>query len=258
MAKIKRHLNYAAISILSIAAIFMIIGLCYAQAGQEGVVHAPEPTSIALVSTGLVGWIVQYARMRFREFKRIFDLIVAGIGAVVAAPVVALAAIVIKIVSPGPVFYTQDRVGWGGETFKIFKMRTMRLDAEKHTGPVWAIEDDPRLIKFGKLIRKAHIDELPQLFNVLRGEMSIVGPRPERPVFVEKLCKEIPEYRKRSNVKPGITGLAQVKHKYDETLEDVKKKVKLDLLYIRRMCLMVDMRILFNTIIVSALGKGAR
>ena len=134
----------------------------------------------------------------------------------------------------------------------------MKVDAEKYTGPIWAKEDDSRLIKFGKLIRKMHIDELPQLFNVLRGEMSIVGPRPERPIFVSKLNKEIGDYHKRINVRPGITGLAQVWHKYDETVSDVRKKVKYDLLYIREMCLMVDMRILFRTVIVAARGKGAR
>ena len=134
----------------------------------------------------------------------------------------------------------------------------MEVDAEKETGPVWAKEDDPRLIKFGKIIRKMHIDEIPQLFNVLRGEMSIVGPRPERPIFVKSLSKEIKEYKRRLTVKPGITGLAQVWHKYDETIKDVKKKIKYDLLYIRKMCLATDFRILLRTILVVAIGKGAR
>ena len=134
----------------------------------------------------------------------------------------------------------------------------MRIDAEKYTGPVWAKEDDPRLIKFGKIIRKIHIDELPQLFNVLIGDMSIVGPRPERPELVGKLKRAIPEYEKRLRVKPGITGLAQVWHKYDETIQDVKKKIKYDLLYIREMCLMVDLRILARTFFVVLIGRGAR
>ncbi len=218
----------------------------------------PEPTTIALVSTGFVGFITQYARRHFREVKKALDLSMAGVGIVMATPVIFLAAIVVKIVSPGPVFFKQERMGWGGKRFYIYKLRTMRVDAEKNTGPVWAKEDDPRLIKFGKLIRKLHIDELPQLFNVLKGDMSMVGPRPERPVFVQKLSKEILDYRKRMNVKPGITGLAQVWHKYDETIADVRKKVKYDLLYIREMCLMVDVRILLRTILVSAQGKGAR
>lgn len=218
----------------------------------------PEPTTIALVSTGFVGFMTQFARSHFREFKRIFDNCVAGIGIALAAPIILFTAIIIKIVSPGPIFYKQERVGLDGKIFYIYKLRTMRLDAEKLTGPTWAREDDPRLIKFGKIIRKAHIDELPQLYNVLKGDMSIVGPRPERPVFVEKLSEEIHDYRKRINVKPGITGLAQVWHRYDETIADVRKKVKYDLLYIREMCLMVDIRILLRTLIVSALGKGAR
>ncbi len=218
----------------------------------------PEPTTIALVSTGIIGFMTQFARRHFREFKRAFDNIIAGVGIVMAAPVILFTAIVIKIVSPGPVFFKQERMGWGGKLFYIYKLRTMHVDAEKNTGPVWAQEDDPRLIKFGSIIRKMHIDELPQLYNVLKGDMSIVGPRPERPVFVERLGKEISDYRKRMNVKPGITGLAQVWHKYDETIADVRKKVKYDLLYIREMCLMVDLRILLRTVIVAALGKGAR
>ncbi len=218
----------------------------------------PEPSTIALISTGSIGIVTQYARRHFQEFKKAFDTIVAGVGVVMTAPIILFTAIVIKIVSPGPVFFRQERAGCEGRPFYIYKLRTMRVDAEKGTGPTWAKEDDPRLIRFGKLIRKAHIDELPQLFNVLKGDMSIVGPRPERPVFVKKLSKEISGYSKRMNVRPGITGLAQVWHKYDETIMDVRKKVKYDLLYIREMCLMVDIRILLRTILVSAQGKGAR
>jgi lipopolysaccharide/colanic/teichoic acid biosynthesis glycosyltransferase len=165
---------------------------------------------------------------------------------------------VIKKVSPGPVFFKQNRVGKDGKLFTIYKLRTMKLNAEKETGTVWAKEDDPRLIKGGKLIRKAHIDELPQLVNVLRGDMSLIGPRPERPEIVKDLKEVVPEYEKRFCVKPGITGLAQVWHKYDETIQDVKKKIKYDLLYIRKMCLLVDLRILLQTLIVVATGKGAR
>jgi lipopolysaccharide/colanic/teichoic acid biosynthesis glycosyltransferase len=218
----------------------------------------PEASTIALISTGSIGIITQYARKHFRKFKRIFDNVIAGAGVIIAAPIVFFTAIVIKMVSPGPAFFRQERVGQGGKTFYIYKLRTMRPDAEKNTGPVWAQENDSRLIRFGSFIRKMHIDELPQLYNVLKGDMSIVGPRPERPVFVEKLSKEITDYRKRMNVRPGITGLAQVWHKYDETIADVRKKVKYDLLYIREMCLMVDIRILLRTILVAAQGKGAR
>ena len=155
-------------------------------------------------------------------------------------------------------FFKQNRVGKGGKLFMMYKLRTMRLDAEEGSGPVWAKENDPRLIRGGLVIRKLHLDEFPQLLNVLKREMSIVGPRPERPVFVDSLSKEIPDYKKRLKVNPGITGLAQVWHKYDESLKDVKKKIKYDLLYIRKMCFLVDLRILFRTVIAAASGRGAR
>jgi len=218
----------------------------------------PEAGTLAIISTGIFGWMIQFARRRFQEFKRIFDIAVSVIGIMAALPIVVLTAIIIKMVSRGPVLFRQERVGLNGSTFDMYKLRTMRPDAEKETGAIWAKENDSRLIKFGKIIRKMHLDELPQLVNVLKGEMSIVGPRPERPAFVKKLSREIKDYRKRLNAKPGITGLAQVWHKYDETVEDVKKKIRYDLLYIRKMCLMVDVRILFRTIIACASGRGAR
>ena len=258
MEKLRSGLNLTLLFVCLSIFVFFLIGACYAQANPESHVHAPEPGSLVLVSTGIAGWMLRFARRRFREFKRFFDIIAGACGMVIAAPVIAMAAIVIKIVSPGPVFFKQERVGYDGRIFDIYKLRTMKIDAEKETGPVWAEEDDPRLIKFGKLIRRMHIDELPQLFNVLKGTMSIVGPRPERPVFVESLSKEIGEYKKRLRVKPGITGLAQVWHKYDETIKDVKKKIKYDLLYIRKMCLLADIRILLRTVIVAVTGKGAR
>ena len=237
--------------------ILAFVNICYAQPPQGSSV--PEPTSLALItSTGLLGWIVRFARKRFREFKRVFDIVVSSFGIVLSFPLVIGSAILIKIVSPGPVFFKQQRLGYCGRIFDIYKLRTMKVDAEKETGPIWASEDDPRYIKFGKIIRKLHIDEFPQLLNVLRGEMSIVGPRPERAFFVDKLSKEVKEYNNRLAVKPGITGLAQIRHKYDETIEDVKKKLKFDLLYIRKMCFWVDVRILLQTIIVAVLGKGAR
>jgi len=258
MHKRKFSLNHTIfISVTAILLLFLI-RLGYAQTQTEGHFVAPEPTSIVLVSTGIVGWVVRFARKRFQEFKRVFDVVVSAIGLVIVSPIIAFVAIIIKTVSQGPVFFKQQRVGLGGKIFDIYKLRTMRVDAEKYTGPVWAKENDPRLIKFGKIIRKMHIDELPQLFNVLIGDMSIVGPRPERPELVKVLKGVISDYEKRLKVKPGITGLAQVWHKYDETIQDVKKKIKYDLLYIREMCLMVDLRILARTFFVVLIGRGAR
>lgn len=258
MKRITSGLRYALTLTILFICVFSLVGLSYAGSnGQRGLI-VPEPGTMALISTGFIGWFIRFARKRFHEFKRLFDMVASALGLVIVSPIIAMTAVVIKTVSPGPVFFEQERVGWGGKVFKIYKIRTMRMDAEKHTGPVWAKENDPRLIKFGKVIRKLHLDELPQLYNVLKGDMSIVGPRPERPVFVEKLSGKIVDYRKRVSIRPGITGLAQVWHKYDETLKDVKKKVKYDLLYIREMCFLVDLRILLRTVIVCALGKGAR
>jgi len=258
MHKRKFSLNHTILISVTAILLLFLIRLSYAQTQTEGHFVAPEPTSIVLVSTGIVGWVVRFARKRFQEFKRVFDVVVSAIGLVIVSPIIAFVAIIIKTVSQGPVFFKQQRVGLGGKIFDIYKLRTMRVDAEKYTGPVWAKENDPRLIKFGKIIRKMHIDELPQLFNVLIGDMSIVGPRPERPELVKVLKGVISDYEKRLKVKPGITGLAQVWHKYDETIQDVKKKIKYDLLYIREMCLMVDLRILARTFFVVLIGRGAR
>lgn len=239
--------------------VLFLINVCYAQSEPHSRFIAPEPSSLAIISTGgLFGYIVRFARRHFRRFKRYFDVAASAVGLVLTFPILAFAALLIKIVSPGPVFFKQPRVGFKGKVFDIYKLRTMKIDAEKNTGPVWAKEDDPRLIKFGGVIRKMHIDELPQLINVFRGQMSMIGPRPERPAFVKYLTKEIGDYKKRLTVKPGITGLAQVWHKYDETIGDVKRKIKYDLLYIRKMCVTVDMRILALTLVAVLTGKGAR
>jgi lipopolysaccharide/colanic/teichoic acid biosynthesis glycosyltransferase len=196
-------------------------------------------------------------RRRFVLVKEVVDRCAALLGLVLFLPVLAVLGIIIKFTSKGPVFYTQERVGKDGKTFGIIKLRTMVTDAEASTGPVWARENDPRITPIGRFLRMSHLDEVPQLINVIKGEMSIVGPRPERPIFVEKFCDAIPSYGERLRVKPGITGLAQVCHKYDETLKDVRRKVAYDLLYIQRMCLMVDVAIVFLTM-RRLTGKGAR
>lgn len=184
---------------------------------------------------------------RYQPFKTAFDYVTATALTVVALPLVATLAVIVRLTSKGPAFYRQTRVGKDGKLFEIVKLRTMCVDSEAKTGPVWCKEDDPRITPVGAILRRTHLDELPQLFNVLKGDMSLVGPRPERPHFVEKLKKSIPHYEDRLRVKPGITGLAQVRHRYDETLDDVKRKVAYDLLYIRRMCLMVDLLIMVLT-----------
>ncbi|HEX9660228.1 MAG TPA: sugar transferase, partial [Rhodothermales bacterium] len=143
-----------------------------------------------------------------------------------------------------------------GRLFTMYKFRTMNDDAESDTGPVWATEDDPRYTRLGRWLRRTRIDEVPQLINVLKGDMSLVGPRPEREFFVEKLVKEVPLYRRRLRVKPGITGIAQVKWKYDQSVEDVRQKVKYDLFYISNMSLRMDLKILFATVRTILSGKG--
>jgi len=191
-----------------------------------------------------------------KKLKRLMDIVLSLILLVVTFPITLIFSIAIKLDSKGPVFYKQERMGLNGKIFKIVKFRTMVQDAEKGTGPVWSSKGDPRITKVGRFIRKVRIDEIPQAVNVLKGDMSFVGPRPERPYFVEKLSQEIPLYKRRLKVRPGITGWAQVKHKYDETIEDVKMKLRYDLFYIENMSLRMDFKIIFRTVFVVLFGKG--
>ncbi len=196
-------------------------------------------------------------RKRFILVKEAVDRIAALMGLLIFSPVLLILGLLIKLTSRGPVLFTQQRVGKDGKSFNIIKLRTMVFDAEQHTGPIWATANDPRITRLGRFLRMTHLDEVPQLINVIRGEMSIVGPRPERPMFVDRFRDQIPNYCERLRVKPGITGLAQVCHKYDETVKDVKYKLAYDLLYIQKMCLMVDIAILFMTF-RRLTGTGAR
>jgi exopolysaccharide biosynthesis polyprenyl glycosylphosphotransferase len=191
-----------------------------------------------------------------KKLKRVMDLLLSFLLIVITLPATIITAIAIKLESKGPVFYKQERSGLNGKVFKIYKFRSMVQDAEKGTGPVWSTKGDSRITRVGKFIRKVRLDEIPQVINIFRGDMSFVGPRPERPVFVEKLSQEIPLYKRRLKVRPGITGWAQVKHKYDETVEDVKVKLRYDLFYIENMSLRMDFKILFKTIFVVLFGKG--
>lgn len=188
-------------------------------------------------------------------FKRIVDIFLSGLILILYSPLLLISIILIKLTSKGPVFYKQERVGRNEKVFTMYKFRSMVQNAEEY-GPEWAGEDDPRITGIGKILRKMYIDEIPQVINVLKNEMSIVGPRPERPYFVAKLKNEIPYYYKRLSVKPGITGWAQIKHKYDSSLEDVKEKLQFDFYYIENMSLKLDFKIMINTIIVVLLMKG--
>jgi exopolysaccharide biosynthesis polyprenyl glycosylphosphotransferase len=187
--------------------------------------------------------------------KRLIDVVVSALVLIVGLPLWLLVAVVIKLDSRGPALYRQERVGKDGAPFNIIKFRSMQKDAERK-GPQWAGHRDPRVTRCGKILRQLHLDEIPQMINILKGDMSLIGPRPERPVFVQKLLQEIPLYHRRLKVRPGLTGWAQVKHKYDETIDDVKKKVQYDLFYIENMSLRMDFKIILNTAYHVLLGRG--
>ncbi len=191
-------------------------------------------------------------------FYGAFDVAVSLFCLVAALPLMLLIAIAIKLDSPGPVLFRQRRVGQNNVPFTLYKFRSMRVNAEKHTGAVWSTADDPRVTRVGRIIRKLRLDELPQFFNVVRRDMSIVGPRPERPEFVAVLAERIPYYRQRHAVKPGITGWAQVNYHYGESFEDAVRKLEYDLYYIKYMSQSLNYYIIFATIKTMLLGRGAR
>lgn len=188
--------------------------------------------------------------------KRTIDVFFSLVILLGFLPLWFLIAVLIKIDSKGPIFYTQERVGKDGKVFKIIKFRSMVAAAERATGPVWAQDNDPRVTYVGRVLRKLRLDEIPQFLNILDGDMSLVGPRPERPFFVEQLKKEIPLYTRRLRIRPGLTGWAQVKGVYDQSIEHVKQKLEYDLFYIENMSFRMDLKIILNTIYVMLKGKG--
>jgi len=188
--------------------------------------------------------------------KRLVDVALSLVGLMLALPVMAVVAAAIKMESRGPALFRQPRLGQNGRVFILNKFRSMREDAEKETGPVWAQQQDPRVTRVGAFLRKTRLDELPQLFNVLVGDMSFIGPRPERPEFVYELQKQIPFYMERLSVKPGITGWAQVRYRYGASVEDALEKLQYDLYYIKNLSLFLDLLILINTIQVVLFARG--
>jgi sugar transferase (PEP-CTERM system associated) len=197
------------------------------------------------------------ARPGTRRLKRILDVSTSILGLVLAAPLMLLTALAIRLESPGPTLYSQVRAGEFGKLFTIYKFRSMRTDAEK-AGAQFAQENDPRVTRVGKFIRKTRLDELPQLWNVLRGDMSMVGPRPERPVFIEQLEQQVPFFKQRLSVKPGVTGHAQVRCRYGASTDDMVEKLQYDLYYIKSYNLLFDLSIMLDTVKVVLLRIGAR
>jgi sugar transferase (PEP-CTERM system associated) len=197
-------------------------------------------------------------RMLSSVFKRAFDIVASGLLLVITLPVILLTALAIKLESKGPAFYRQRRVGLYNESFDILKLRSMRQDAEVAGTAVWAAEQDPRITRIGRFIRKVRIDELPQTWTVLKGEMSFVGPRPERPQFVEQLEDQLPYYAERHMVKPGITGWAQINYPYGASIEDARHKLEYDLYYAKNYSPFLDMLILLQTLRVVLWPTGAR
>ncbi len=191
-------------------------------------------------------------------FQKAYSLVLGIIGLILTLPLMLVAALAVKLSSKGPIFYRQRRVGLDGHIFTLYKFRSMYVDAEARTGAVWAKKDDPRITPVGKWLRKLRLDELPQFWNVVRGDMTIVGPRPERPEFVELLAQQIPYYRQRLAVKPGITGWAQINHKYGDTQLDAMIKLEYDLYYIKHIAPALDFYIIFHTIKVMLLSRGAQ
>jgi sugar transferase (PEP-CTERM system associated) len=235
----------------------------------QGAVQIEEATSWLEKISGKIeveqlypSWIIFADGFRFSEtfrlVRRLLNVLVGLIGLALSAPLIPFIVLAIKIDSPGPALYRQRRVGRKGKIFYCYKFRTMRADAEADIGPTWADDDDPRITAVGKVLRMIRLDEVPQLWCVLKGDMAFVGPRPERPEFVEWLSREIPYYHLRHLVRPGITGWAQIRYKYGNTVQDAKEKLQYDLFYIKNASIGLDVMIMLQTIKIVLLGRGAK
>jgi len=208
--------------------------------------------------SGLVFSDVLHGSARSFFYRRVLGVTLALLGLAVLSPLLGILAIAIKLDSPGPILYRQTRVGLDGHLFDILKFRSMKTNAESETGPVWARENDPRVTRVGRVMRTLRLDELPQLLNIVRGDMNFVGPRPERPYFVEKLTPAIPYYDLRHVIRPGVTGWAQISCSYGSTLDEAKNKLEYDMFYIKNQSVSLDLVILFQTIKIALFGRGAR
>jgi lipopolysaccharide/colanic/teichoic acid biosynthesis glycosyltransferase len=244
------------------------------RSGERRAAIAYNGPSLSLAGDAVGARSARLPRTRAERVNRVLNILLATIAAIALAPLLFLVAIAIKLTSPGPVLYTQQRVGIdrrsrralalydrrarddGGSVFTIYKFRSMRVDAELGSGPVWATPNDPRVTPVGAFLRKTRLDELPQLFNVIKGDMNIVGPRPERPGIFARLRVDISEYALRQRAKPGITGWAQINNAYDASLDDVRRKVSYDLEYLDRQCIAEDISIMLKTVPVILFKKG--
>jgi sugar transferase (PEP-CTERM system associated) len=229
---------------------------------QDGATVYEAITGKVPIESIRLGWLLFSPGFHVSRFlmiyKRLASMLVSILGLLLSLPLLPIVALVIKLTSRGPVLYRQKRVGRNGTVFYCYKFRTMVADAEADTGPTWAGDDDPRITPVGRFLRLVRLDEIPQLWNVFKGDMSLVGPRPERPEFVEKLKEEIPFYDLRHTIRPGITGWAQIRYKYANSAEDAKEKLRYDLFYIKNMSPGLDALILFQTIKIILLGRGAK
>ena len=218
----------------------------------------PEPITVAIVGGGGAAVILGLAKRQFGVFKELMDLVGGCLATILFMPVMLFCAVIVKFSDPGgPILYRQVRVGLNGRLFTIYKFRSMYMDAEKHGQAIKAGAEDPRVIPGCRWMRMSHIDEIPQLFNILRGEMSLVGPRPERPELFEALSREVPDFERRLAVKPGLTGMAQIYNGYDTDSDSVKRKLAMDLEYIEKMSLGLELKLLAATL-TKFRDQGAR